>query len=241
MLAWSDTCCIDKSSSAELDEAIRSMFRWYRNSSICFIHLARTTSLEDLQSDEWFVRGWTLQELLAPRVTKFFDKDWHPLVDGSNHKENSEILQHVIAATRCPEHALRDFTPGPFSVGGRMIWAARRKTTRGEDMAYSMMGIFDVTLQTAYGEGAERAFTWSTTVMSDDFRIWTEPKSHSLEGHIFNGTLLFNGNAIWGPRSCHDNTVDLINALSDADPRFTMSMDGFVIAVNTARAVAGPP
>ncbi|RMJ05297.1 hypothetical protein BHE90_014269 [Fusarium euwallaceae] len=110
--------------------------------------------------------------------------------------------------------------------------------------------------------------------MSDDFRIWTEPKSHSLEGHIFNGTLLFNGNAIWGPRSCHDNTVDLINALSDADPRFTMrferrnntneghtrsislrvdgrvvlnklsthdSMDGFVIAVNTARAVAGPP
>ncbi|UPK97392.1 hypothetical protein LCI18_008327 [Fusarium solani-melongenae] len=158
MFAWSDTCCIDKSSSAELDEAIRSMFRWYRNSSICFVHLAQTTSIEDLQSDEWFERGWTLQELLAPRVTKFFDKDWHPLVDGSNHKENREILQHVIAATRCPEQALRDFTPGPFRVGWRMLWAARRKTTRGEDMAYSMMGIFDVTLQTAYGEGAERAF-----------------------------------------------------------------------------------
>ncbi|RSL45363.1 hypothetical protein CEP54_014288 [Fusarium duplospermum] len=158
MFAWSDTCCIDKSSSAEIDEAIRSMFRWYRNSSICFVHLAQTTSLEDLQADEWFERGWTLQELLAPRVTKFFDKDWHPLVDGPNHKGNPEILQHVIAATRCPEHALRDFNPGPFCVGRRMTWAARRKTTRGEDMAYSLMGIFDVTLQTAYGEGAERAF-----------------------------------------------------------------------------------
>ncbi|KAL2669985.1 hypothetical protein Neosp_014864 [[Neocosmospora] mangrovei] len=158
MFAWSDTCCIDKSSSAEIDEAIRSMFRWYRNSSICFVHLAQTTSLEDLQSDEWFERGWTLQELIAPRVTKFFDKDWHPLVDGPNHKENPEMLQHVIAATRCPENALRDYKPGPYYVGARMTWAARRKTTRGEDMAYSMMGIFDVTLQTAYGEGAERAF-----------------------------------------------------------------------------------
>ena len=88
MFAWSDTCCIDKGSSAEIDEAIRSMFRWYRTSSICFVHLAQTTSLEDLQSDEWFERGWTLQELLAPRVTKFFDKDWHPLVDGPNHKQN---------------------------------------------------------------------------------------------------------------------------------------------------------
>ncbi|KAM0429249.1 hypothetical protein ACHAPT_006463 [Fusarium lateritium] len=110
--------------------------------------------------------------------------------------------------------------------------------------------------------------------MSDDFKIWTEPKSHSLEGHIFNGTLYFNDNIIWGPHNCHDNTTDLINALSDADPRFRMrferksnsreghtrsisirsngrivldklsthdNMDGFVIAVNTARAVAGPP
>ncbi|KAF5005200.1 hypothetical protein FDECE_8321 [Fusarium decemcellulare] len=158
MFTWSDTCCIDKSSSSELDEAIRSMFRWYRNATTCFVHLAQTSSLDDLQFDEWFERGWTLQELLAPRVTKFFSAEWQPLVDGPNDKTNKELLQIISAATHCPEHALRGYTPGPFYVGRRMTWAARRKTTRGEDMAYALMGIFDVTLQTAYGEGAERAF-----------------------------------------------------------------------------------
>jgi hypothetical protein len=57
---WSDTCCIDKNSSAELDESIRSMFRWYRNSTICIAYLGETLVLEDLGRDEWFMRGWTL-------------------------------------------------------------------------------------------------------------------------------------------------------------------------------------
>ncbi|KAF4959078.1 hypothetical protein FGADI_1956 [Fusarium gaditjirri] len=158
MFAWSDTCCIDKSSSSELDESIRSMFRWYRNSTTCLVHLAQTTSINDLSSDEWFERGWTLQELLAPIVTKLFNKNWRPLADGPNDKNNDEVLDHLCVASGCPEKSLRGFVPGPFYVAPRMSWAARRKTTRGEDMAYSLMGIFDVTMQTMYGEGAERAF-----------------------------------------------------------------------------------
>ncbi|KAH6889301.1 heterokaryon incompatibility protein-domain-containing protein [Thelonectria olida] len=35
--AWLDTCCIDKTSSAELFEAINSMFQWYRDAAVCLI------------------------------------------------------------------------------------------------------------------------------------------------------------------------------------------------------------
>ncbi|KAK0665550.1 hypothetical protein QBC41DRAFT_306009 [Cercophora samala] len=156
---WSDTCCIDKRSSSELDESIRSMYKWYRNSAVCVVYLAQTVRLEDMAKDEWFRRGWTLQELLAPAVVKFYDRNWRPLVkDAVNDKDERRILQPLVSATGCPEHDLRRFSPGPYAVDERMSWAARRVTTRAEDMAYSLMGIFDVTIQPAYGEGGERAF-----------------------------------------------------------------------------------
>ncbi|KIJ11133.1 hypothetical protein PAXINDRAFT_119129, partial [Paxillus involutus ATCC 200175] len=80
-LAWSDTCCIDKSSSAELEEAIRSMFQWYRRARICIAYSADYSSLADFPREPWFTRGWTLQELLAPEVIKFYGRDWVPLGD----------------------------------------------------------------------------------------------------------------------------------------------------------------
>lgn len=132
--AWSDTCCIDKSSSSELDEAIRSMFRWYGNSTVCIVHLAQTTTLAEIGRDEWFERGWTLQEMLAPPVSKFFNAEWEPLAEGPNDKCNEEVLRALSTATGCPIDGLRDFRPGPFHVDRRMTWAARRKTTRAEDM-----------------------------------------------------------------------------------------------------------
>ncbi|KAK7229300.1 hypothetical protein V2G26_001470 [Clonostachys chloroleuca] len=157
--AWSDTCCINKSSSAELDEALRSMFRWYRNATLCLIYLSQTNDLSDLESDEWFTRGWTLQELLAPPVAKFYNKDWEPLGEQENDKEDEQIVKYLVNATKCPKHALRNFLPGPHDVDRRMSWAANRRTTKVEDMAYSLMGIFGVVLQPAYGEGAEQSFS----------------------------------------------------------------------------------
>jgi hypothetical protein len=41
---WVDTCCIDRSSSAELSEAINSMFRWYQGSEACLVYLADVPS-----------------------------------------------------------------------------------------------------------------------------------------------------------------------------------------------------
>ncbi|KAH7919524.1 hypothetical protein BV22DRAFT_974119, partial [Leucogyrophana mollusca] len=154
---WSDTCCIDKSSSSELDESIRSMFRWYRNSAICIVHLAQTTKPRDLKRDEWLKRGWTLQELLAPWRMKFFNKDWQALSDQRNDKYG-EIMSLIGRTTGIKASVLRRFDPSPTEVDERMTWAAGRKTTRGEDMAYSLMAIFDVSLAIAYGEGADRAF-----------------------------------------------------------------------------------
>ncbi|KAG2087197.1 WD40-repeat-containing domain protein [Suillus discolor] len=156
---WSDTCCIDKNSSAELDESIRSMFRWYRNSSICIAYLGGTTVIEDLRLEEWFMRGWTLQELLAPRKIKFFNKDWQRLTDQDDDKEEDTPLMTVLQeVTGIPETELIDFEPTPHYIDKRMTWAAQRITTRAEDVAYSLMGMFDVSLQIAYGEGGERAF-----------------------------------------------------------------------------------
>ena len=85
--AWADTVCIDKSSSSELDESIRSMFTWYLKSHACLVYLSRTLSLQDLAADRWFTRGWTLQELLAPRLLKFYNKNWQPLTHLQNDKK----------------------------------------------------------------------------------------------------------------------------------------------------------
>ncbi|CCM01184.1 uncharacterized protein FIBRA_03232 [Fibroporia radiculosa] len=154
--AWSDTCCIDKRSSAELDEAIRSMFWWYRNASICITHLGTSSSPDDMGSDPWFTRGWTLQELLGPRRTKFFGRDWAPLVDGDNDKvlaDPTNILAKVSTITGISDSEICHFVPGMQRVAERMGWASKRRTTKVEDMAYSLIGIFDISLDIQYGEG----------------------------------------------------------------------------------------
>ncbi|EIW77127.1 hypothetical protein CONPUDRAFT_129318, partial [Coniophora puteana RWD-64-598 SS2] len=161
--AWVDTCCIDKASSAELDESIRSMFRWYRNAAVCMVLLAETHTAAQAQAqdasnhDEWFSRGWTLQELLAPRCLKFFLADWTELTNKENDKSlRSPYFVERITGITIKE--LLDFEPGPVKVDQRMCWAAKRRTKRVEDIAYSLMGIFDVSMSIAYGEGADRAF-----------------------------------------------------------------------------------
>ncbi|OJA12516.1 hypothetical protein AZE42_11650 [Rhizopogon vesiculosus] len=158
--AWSDTCCINKSSSTELDESIRSMFRWYENSTVCIVHLAQSETIEDIPDDEWKQRGWTLQELLASREIKLFNKRWRPMTGNTNDKSqrSTQVIKTLEGATGIPLKGLWMFHPSPVRVDERMTWAARRKTTRVEDVAYSLMGIFDVSLQIAYGNGGDRAF-----------------------------------------------------------------------------------
>ncbi|KAF9237744.1 heterokaryon incompatibility protein-domain-containing protein, partial [Melanogaster broomeanus] len=154
IFAWSDTCCINKESSTELEEAIRSMFRWYSNAYVCIAYLADSSSPEDFKKDAWFTRGWTLQELLAPKVVRFFGVGWQHLGD----RDNIEIGDLISSVTNIPVVDLQRFSPGRDRVHEKMRWAARRKTTRVEDVAYCLLGIFDVSLTVAYGEG-KRAWT----------------------------------------------------------------------------------
>ncbi|KAK4043923.1 heterokaryon incompatibility protein-domain-containing protein [Parachaetomium inaequale] len=152
--AWVDTCCIDKTSSAELSEAINSMFAWYRDAEVCYVFLADLKPgmpgdlRRDLPECRWFSRGWTLQELIAPRGVVFFDKEW-------NERGTLNDLAGLISnITGIPEKLLRhEAELCDFAVARRMSWAAARQTTRVEDMAYCLLGIFDVNLSLIYGEG----------------------------------------------------------------------------------------
>ncbi|KFA56184.1 hypothetical protein S40293_00210 [Stachybotrys chartarum IBT 40293] len=193
-LVWIDTCCIDKSSSAELSEAINSMFQWYEDAKICYVYLQDVElSLEEegfwdrFASCRWFTRGWTLQELLAPRHAKFYNKHWTFLSEKfSLASELSKIagvpeilLRHGHAShppswtghtqfrmsnSMC--HGCGSWTwdsfqgdgLSQFSVAQRMSWAAKRTTTRKEDQAYCLFGVFNVNLPLLYGEGG-KAFT----------------------------------------------------------------------------------
>jgi hypothetical protein len=158
---WVDTCCIDKSSSNELNTAINSMFRWYQRASKCYVYLSdvvvpeevtdaeafRITWAEAFRRSRWFTRGWTLQELLAPPYVEFFSKNSKRL--GSRISLEQEI--HEI--TKITIEALRGQSLAGFSVEERMSWAAQRTTTWKEDKVYCLLGIFEVFLSLIYGEG----------------------------------------------------------------------------------------
>ncbi|KAI0648909.1 heterokaryon incompatibility protein-domain-containing protein [Trametes meyenii] len=158
---WLDTCCIDHHSSAELSEAINSMFSWYTDAQVCYAYLHDVDDDEDPSAEGsafrrsiWHTRGWTLQELLAPACVIFLSRHWNTL--GSKYtlavalSEVSGIRREVLTRERY------DWLEGA-SVAERMSWAAHRKTTRLEDGAYSLMGIFGINMPTIYGEGP-RAF-----------------------------------------------------------------------------------
>ncbi|KAF4953626.1 hypothetical protein FGADI_5962 [Fusarium gaditjirri] len=153
--AWIDTCCIDKESSKELDEAINSMFQWYRRAAICYTYMADVPHEQDIwestssfSSSSWFTRGWTLQELLAPEDIHFFDETWSPI--GTKEDLASEI-EDITGIARKFLLGWVDFHQA--SVAQRMSWASKRKTKREEDTAYCLLGIFNVTMPMVYGEG----------------------------------------------------------------------------------------
>jgi hypothetical protein len=153
--AWVDTCCIDKTSSAELSEAINSMYRWYKKAEVCYAFLSDVPSDEDphkgqsaFRKSRWFTRGWTLQELIAPMHLTFLGSDWREI--GSKLS-----LQDLVSEiTKIHTDALVEGRPlGEFSVAQKMSWASNRDTRREEDIAYCLMGIFDINMPMLYGEG----------------------------------------------------------------------------------------
>lgn len=161
---WVDTCCIDKTSSAELQESITSMFSWYRNSARCYVYLPTISAADFASSDQfragweaafrandWFTRGWTLQELVAPTSVEFFSKE------GSRLGDKHGLLQLIHDITTIPKSVLQTGNMSSCDAEERFRWAEQRATTRGEDTAYCLFGIFDVHMTIIYGEGKEHA------------------------------------------------------------------------------------
>lgn len=157
---WVDTCCIDKTSSSELSEAINSMFRWYKNCQICYAYLEDVlddhdltnvrNSSSDFASARWFTRAWCLQELIAPRNMDFFGSGWNYI--GKRHELSMKIAQVTGIDQTLLGRGGKDL--GSFSIAQRMSWASKRTATREEDLAYCLLGIFGVNMPLIYGEGA---------------------------------------------------------------------------------------
>jgi len=192
---WIDTCCIDKSSSAELSEAINSMFRWYKNSTTCYAYLSDVPSNEDPEArgssfskSRWFTRGWTLQELVAPREVEFFSKDWVRIgCQRSLCLQISNITGINVGILTGKEQF------DGKSIAQRMSWASRRFTTRPEDMAYCLMGLFDVNMPLLYGEGQKAFQRLQEEILkrSNDQSLfaWTAASSQSSDSSLMGGFL----------------------------------------------------
>jgi hypothetical protein len=156
LYVWCDTCCINKSSSAELSESINSMFRWYHQAVICYVYLEDIQDIEQLADARWFTRGWTLQELIAPKRLNFYDSQWRAI------GTREDLASEISLITRIDWEALHGTESLTYvrgaSLAKRMAWAANRTTTREEDIAYCLIGLFDINMPLLYGEGGIKAF-----------------------------------------------------------------------------------
>ena len=184
--AWVDTCCINKDSSAELSEAINSMYFWYETAKACFVYLADvslrgapTAFSGNFKESRWFTRGWTLQELVAPREVIFLSADWEEI------GTKISLCESIEKITRINAKVLLD--PGEkdkFSISTRMSWAAGRETTRHEDQAYCLMGLFGIYMPLLYGEQSQAFHRLQLEILkqSEDTTIlsWGSPTEYNF-------------------------------------------------------------
>lgn len=190
---WVDTCCIQKSDSSELSEAINSMFAWYEGAAKCYVylsdvsiegHLSSTenngtvaagtdthsatssqTWLTDFSNSRYWSRGWTLQELLAPKQVDFYSKERQFLGD------KRALQRQISRITEIPGIALTGSPLRAFGIQDRFRWAARRNTKKAEDHAYCLLGIFGVSMPLIYGEGKPAAMRRLKDAVADALRL----------------------------------------------------------------------
>lgn len=207
---WIDTCCIDKTSSAELSESINSTFKWYGAAKECYAYLPdvswngnEETSRASFRESVWFKRGWTLQELLAPQEVRFYDQDW------KFFGTKTDLATDICAATNIDQKYLWAKNFGDASIATKMSWASRRETTRQEDQAYCLLGIFNITLDTRYGEG-RMAF----------IRFQKELIANYNDESIFAWTSEVPSHGLLAPDAgCFHDSADITHISSKQNPR----------------------
>ncbi|KAL7919399.1 hypothetical protein ACQKWADRAFT_322996 [Trichoderma austrokoningii] len=186
--AWIDTCCIDKTNLVELSEAINSMFRWYQQAAVCYAFLSDVPSNDSpqekgsmFQKSRWFQRGWTLQELVAPKILRFYG----PITSAGTSNTNMAQEWHLLGTKGSMSTTIASVTGIPPSVAQRMSWAAHRETNRKEDLAYCLLGIFNITMPMIYGEGGDQAFfrlqeQIMKVIKDDSILAWGIAKTQSV-------------------------------------------------------------
>ncbi|PSN63688.1 HET-domain-containing protein [Corynespora cassiicola Philippines] len=227
--AWIDTCCINKSSSAELTEAINSMYQWYKDSAVCFAYLSDvhvdsptfsapassgmwsklnnfendTRNTDQFTASKWFTRGWTLQELLAPSNMVFFGDHRGSWVRIGT---KTSLLSFIAKQTGVDTDTLRGQDIRQSSVAARMSWMADRTTTREEDMAYCLLGLFDVNMPLLYGEGGKAFIRLQEEIMrnSDDQTLfaWDMDLSPRMSKNLLTGLLAESPQQFRNARNC---------------------------------------
>jgi hypothetical protein len=204
---WDDTCCIDKSSSAELSEAINSMWVWYQKAAICYAYLCDVSSCAEdpdfeaqVRSSGWFTRGWTLQELIAPKHVDFYNETWTSI---GTRKTLQETISDITGIDADYLNHARPLNAA--SIARRMSWAAHRKTTRLEDIAYCLMGLFPVNMPMLYGEGSRAFQRLQEEILrnTDDESIfaWVDKDANDddLHGLLADDPQKFEGSGGIGP------------------------------------------
>ena len=193
---WIDTCCIDKLSSSELSEAINSMYRWYVNAAVCYVYLFDVSPLDPFLDERrfaaarWFTRGWCLQELIAPRELEFYANDWTEL--GTKLSLKAILLK----ITSIPVSVLMgEELPSKCLVAERMSWASKRTTTKIEDTAYCLLGIFNVHMPLLYGEGSRAMIRLQEEILKREedhsLFLWQTPHAFLNTGLLCDSPAYF--------------------------------------------------
>ncbi|KAF8854399.1 HET-domain-containing protein, partial [Acephala macrosclerotiorum] len=244
---WVDSCCIDKTSSAELSEAINSMYQWYKNAQVCYAYLRDVDTQGDIagldgvgsqsgidsgsdigysgdsrkqfKNSTWFMRGWTLQELLAPSRVVFFDCNW---IDIGTKSSLEEVISDITG--------IEDFLFYESAcVAQKMSWAAGRKTTRVEDEAYCLMGLFGVNMPLLYGEGNNAFMRLQQEIIktSDDESIFAWSSRTGRGGLLAESPRAFLSSGGVRPMP----TVSINTIFYEERPPFTMTNRGLHISL----------
>ncbi|CAF9907871.1 MAG: hypothetical protein HETSPECPRED_007925 [Heterodermia speciosa] len=256
---WIDTCCIDKRSSADLSEAINSMFNWYAQAARCYVYLSDITFtphelylkteceeerwLADgwpslvarFQNSSWFTRGWTLQELIAPEVSNvyFFDGNWNGI--GSLPQLETEIsritgIESNYFGYKSSRLYSRSFARADASIAKRMSWVSHRQTSRGEDMAYCLLGLFDVNMPLLYGEGAVKAFyrlQLEILKQTNDESLFAWAIGRSLHGMLAPSPTAFSG------------SNDIVQGVFGRRPPYSITNQGLEISIPSSHIFEG--
>ncbi|KAJ8490169.1 hypothetical protein ONZ45_g13306 [Pleurotus djamor] len=288
---WIDTACIDKSSSSELVESIRSMYTWYKKAHVCFVYLS-TPFGQEWQVDPWFIRGWTLQELIAPLRMVFYASRWERLfpsfnpfdvvrrnrpqldplrccwdevppsfsaadkqTDRSTLEEIASIAgvdtsvssspfngannPNVLRATGISISDMECFIPSPSEATTIFRYMSERLTTVPEDLAYSLLGLLDISIPIIYGEGEARALYRLQIACADALGdrglfLWDPVDNFSspLNSMLPHNPYISKRPAVSiSPDSLWDSCGKTNDSLSTVDPSFSFTNCGLRIAV----------